>query len=125
MSGGSGVQHRPVAVGVGGRDGLAHFCAAEQNATSGVYARCWWLRAHLAAMTKLVWPWTAGSARACSSDKGSAGDAAATAVNGDESFFHIWGGFLRQRVAFQGLKIEIIVVVVFHWTTCESFKGAL
>ena len=32
---------------------------------------------------------------------------------------------MRQRVAFQGLKIEIIVVVVFHLTTCESFKGAL
>jgi hypothetical protein len=87
MRGGNGVQHRPVAVGVGGRDGLAHFCVAEQNETSCLYARCWWLRANLAAMTKLVWPWMAGSVRVCSSDKGSAGDAAATAVNGDASIF--------------------------------------
>jgi hypothetical protein len=84
---GHGLQHLPLAVGAGGRAGLAHFCVAEQNTTRGVYARCWCLRAHLAAMTKLVWPWTAGSARVCSSDEGAAGDTAATTVNGDTSFF--------------------------------------
>jgi hypothetical protein len=73
MNGRNWVQHLQVAVRVGGRDGLAQVCAAEQNTTSGVYARCWWLRTPLAAMTKMVCPWTAGSARVCSSGQGSAG----------------------------------------------------
>ncbi len=47
MRGGNGVQNRQVTVGVGGRDGLAHVCATEQNTTSCVYSRCWWLRAPL------------------------------------------------------------------------------
>jgi hypothetical protein len=40
--------------------------------------------------------------------------------------WHIRGRFLRQRLAFQGLQIEITdIVIVFHLTTCEGFRGAI